>query len=120
MAKIDSRKTLDNKKIEYEILDDGYDIYLGGNLWITQHAQYGKPIDPNGTYEENCKKQIEQITTVPEPTVSPNDRLRADVDYIALMTGVDLSENVLWHSQQEIYQRNITQYFGQFVVWLLW
>ena len=95
MAKIDSGKTLDNKKIEYEILDDGYDIYLGGNLWITQHAQYGKPIDPNGTYEENCKKQIEQITTVTEPTVSPNDRLRADVDYIALMTGVDLSENVL-------------------------
>lgn len=94
MARIDSGKTLDDKKIEYEILKNGYDIYLDGQKWITQHDQYSKPIDPNGTYEENCLKQIEQITTPPQETkrISADDQLRADVDYIALITGIDLTE----------------------------
>ena len=95
MDKIDSGKTFDNKKLEYEILDNGYNIYLGGNLWITQHDQYAHPMLPNGTFEENCLAQIEEITTPREPVVVPEDRLWADVDYLALMTGVDLSENVL-------------------------
>ena len=95
MAKIDSGKTLDEKKIEYEILENGYDIYLGGNLWITQHDQYAHPILTNGTFEENCLAQIEEITTPREPVIAPEDQLRADVDYIALMTNVDLPEAAL-------------------------
>ena len=95
MDKIDSGKTFDNKKLEYEILDNGYNIYLGGNLWITQHDQYAHPLIPDGTFEENCLAQIEEITTPREPVVAPEDQLRADVDYIALMTNVDLSEATL-------------------------
>ena len=95
MDKIDSGKTFDNKKLEYEILDNGYNIYLGGNLWITQHDQYAHPLIPDGTFEDNCLAQIEEITTPREPVVAPVDQLRADVDYIALMTNVDLSEAAL-------------------------
>lgn len=92
MARIDSGKTLDNQKIEYEILKNGYDIYLGGKIWITQHDEYSKVLVPDGTFEENCLKQIEEITTVPEPQMTPEQQLRADVDYLALVTGVDLTE----------------------------
>ena len=95
MGKIDSGKTLDEKKIEYEILENGYNIYLGGNLWITQHDQYAHPLIPDGTFEQNCLAQIEEITTPREPVIAPEDQLRADVDYIALMTNVDLTEAAL-------------------------
>ena len=92
---IDSGKELDGKKLEYIIKDNGYEIHLGGRPWITQYDQYSKILIPDGTFEENCLKQIEEVTTPREPVVAPEDQLRADVDYIALMTNVDLSEAAL-------------------------
>ena len=52
-----------NENISYEILDNGYKIYLDGKLWIEQLAEYSKPIDATKTYEENCLLQLEDITT---------------------------------------------------------
>lgn len=89
----DSGKTLDGKKIEYEILANGYDIYLGGQKWITQHDQYSRVIIPDGSYEENALAQIDQITTpAPEPVAKETDadKLRTDIDYLAMMTGIEL------------------------------
>lgn len=57
----------DNKPISYEVTEDGYDIYLGGEKWISQHEQLGKPVDKNKSYEENCLAQIEEICNPPEP-----------------------------------------------------
>ena len=50
---------IDNKKISYEILEDGYMIYKGGTAWIHQY----EPYIPNKelSYEENAIAQIEEI-----------------------------------------------------------
>ena len=61
-------KTFDGQAIAYKIFDDGYEIYLDGTLWIKQRGQYGKPVDSAKSYEENCLAQIEEITTVVEPS----------------------------------------------------
>lgn len=60
-------KTFDGKSIAYEILEDGYMIYLDGKPWIKQCGTYGKPMDASKTYEENCLLQIEDITAEPKP-----------------------------------------------------
>lgn len=60
-------KTFDGKSIAYEILEDGYMIYLDGKPWIEQRGIYGKPMDSSKTYEENCLLQIEDITAEPKP-----------------------------------------------------
>lgn len=59
-------KTCDGKPIAYEILSDGYMIYLDGKAWIKQRGTYGKPMDTSKTYEENCLLQIEEITAEPK------------------------------------------------------
>ena len=51
-----------NENISYEILDNGYKIYLDGKLWIEQLDEFAKPIDATKTYEENCLLQLEDIT----------------------------------------------------------
>ena len=61
-------KTINGQAIAYEIFEDGYEIYLDGTLWIKQRGQYGKPIDSAKSYEENYLAQIEEITTVVEPS----------------------------------------------------
>ena len=63
-------KTINGQAIAYKILEDGYEIYLDGTLWIKQRGEYSKPIDKDKSFEENCIAQIEEITTVVEPTLS--------------------------------------------------
>jgi hypothetical protein len=52
---------MDEENITYEIFEDGYDIYLNGEPWISQRAPYDKMFLPDGTYEENAKAQIEGL-----------------------------------------------------------
>ena len=54
-----------NENISYEILENGYKIYLDGKLWIEQLDEYAKPYDTNKTFEENCIAQLEEITNTP-------------------------------------------------------
>ena len=58
----------DGKEVSYEILDNGYKIYLNGKEWITQI----EPLIPYPelSYEQGCLKQIEEICNpvTPEPT----------------------------------------------------
>ena len=63
-------KTFAKQAISYEIFEDGYEIYLDGVLWIKQRGQYGKPIDKELSYEENCLAQIEELT---RPVEEPNN-----------------------------------------------
>ena len=63
---IQTNKIYVGKPIAYEILDDGYMIYLDGKPWIKQRGDYGKPMDSSKSYEENCLLQIEDITAEPE------------------------------------------------------
>ena len=59
---IETNKKFSGKKISYEIDDTGYNIYLSGNPWISQHGKYGKPFNNEKTYEENCLLQIDELT----------------------------------------------------------
>ena len=81
---------IDNKAVSYEITEDGYDIYLGGEKWISQHGQYGKLVDSSKSYEENCLAQIEEICNTPDQEPTAEEQLRADIDYISAMTGITL------------------------------
>lgn len=55
---------IDNKKVSYEVLEDGYKIYLDGTAWIHQYEPY-IPY-PELFYEENAIKQIEEICSANE------------------------------------------------------
>ena len=90
--------TLDGKAISYELADNGYTVYLDGNPWIEQYdnvkGQFGKPVDMNKSYEEYCLEQIEEICTVANNAASGTDEvatLKAQVEYLAMMSDVDLS-----------------------------
>lgn len=78
MTNID--KTFDGKSIAYEILDDGYMIYLEGKPWISQQGLYGKPIDKSKSFEENCLLQIEEITKEPEPSTDDIETILAELE----------------------------------------
>lgn len=62
MAKIMTGKTFAGKEISYEVVSDGYNIYLGGNEtpWIKQYEPNYIP-DRSLSYEENAIKQIDEI-----------------------------------------------------------
>ena len=87
---IDTGKTFNDKKVGYSIEDNGYTIYLDENAWITQPDPYGKLYVPDGSYEENCLAQIEEICNTQEPEPTTEEQLRADIDYISAMTGITL------------------------------
>lgn len=59
-----------NDNISYEIVENGYKIYLNGVLWITQYEPYGKPMDSSKSYEENCILQIEELTAPVKPDMT--------------------------------------------------
>ena len=57
-----------NEHISYEILENGYMIYLDGEPWISQLDQYSKPYDKDKSYEENCIMQLDDITSAANAT----------------------------------------------------
>ena len=87
---INTGKTFNNNKVGYSIENNGYTIYIDENAWITQPDPYGKLYVPDGTYEENCLAQIEEICNTPEPEPTSEEQLRADIDYISAMAGITL------------------------------
>lgn len=63
-----------NETLSYIIHDNGYDIYNNGQKWISQPEPFAKLYFPNGTYEENCLAQLEEITRPVEEPMSEYDR----------------------------------------------
>lgn len=78
-----------NDNISYKILDNGYEIYLDGVLWITQYEPYGHPMDSSKSYEENCLLQIEELTApvVPDTTEQRISELEDAVIELASLVG---------------------------------
>lgn len=77
-----------NDIYDYEIFEDGYEIYYDASV-ISQRGIYSHPYLLEGTYEENCLAQLEDLSR-PVDSSTDADALRADVDYIALMENLDL------------------------------
>lgn len=63
---VKTTKTVNGQALSYEIFEDGYEIYLDSKVWIRQIGKYGKPMDKEKSYEENCLLQIEELTAEPE------------------------------------------------------
>ena len=80
-----------NDDYEYEIFDDGYDIYFQGVCTVTQRKPYDKVLLPGGTYEENAIAQLDGITSPQPKQPTPLDyQNQADLEYLALMMDVEL------------------------------
>lgn len=60
---------MNKERITYEILEDGYMLYLDGKPWIKQHAEH--LFKPELSLKENAELHIEDICkeVKPEPTV---------------------------------------------------
>lgn len=61
---IKTNYVLDNKELSYELLEDGYKIYLDGQDFIHQYEPYIP--DHNKSYEENAIAQIEELVAMHE------------------------------------------------------
>ena len=72
---IDSGKTFNEQKVGYSIEDNGYSIYLDEKIWITQPEPYAKLYIADGSYEDNAKAQIEELTTPVEPQPTTEERV---------------------------------------------
>lgn len=81
-------------KLSYELFDDGYDIYttVDGRTrqLLTQRDPYGKLFIPDGTYEENAIAHCKSMSDIPKPDPTPEEKARADLDFLALMMDIDL------------------------------
>lgn len=99
---IKSGKFVDNKELSYIVEDNGYSIYLGETLWITQYEPY-IPFPELG-YEGSCIKQIEELTAPPEPSVE--DTKVADLE--AKVTSLEEELTTTQLALTEQYEENIT------------
>ena len=75
MGVIDSGKELDGQKVGYSIDNNGYSIYLDGKAWITQPEPFAKLYVEDGSYEDNAKAQIEELTTPVDPQPTTEERV---------------------------------------------
>ena len=55
---------INNQALAYEVLENGYKIYLGGKPWIRQYEPYIP--NPSISYEENAIAQIEELVAMHE------------------------------------------------------
>lgn len=67
MSKVKTDKVVDGKSISYEVIGNGYTIFLGEKPWIEQIEPY-IPYPELG-YEGSCLKQIESITVPIAPAL---------------------------------------------------
>ena len=71
---------MNKERISYEILEDGYMLYLDGQPWIKQHTEH--VFYPELSLKENAEKHIEDICTPVEPEPTRDEevaRLQAQV-----------------------------------------
>ena len=53
-----------NDILSFRIVDNGYEIYRNGNLWITQYDQYSRLYKEDGSYRDNCLIQLEELSRI--------------------------------------------------------
>lgn len=56
--------------LTYKVVENGYEIYNEGRLWITQYEPYIP--NPSLSYEENAKAQMAELLA-PAPATTPGD-----------------------------------------------
>ena len=72
------------KEISYEILDDGYKIYLDNSEWIHQYEPY-IPHSELG-YEGSCLKQIEELCDTATPEADAEKQITVLQEQVNMLT----------------------------------
>lgn len=78
--------------LDYEIKENGYEIYNEGKLWVSQYEPYIPR--PKLSYEENAKLQIEELTKSAEKENSLEEKIDcleeevANLSYSLMMGGM--------------------------------
>ena len=85
----------DGKVISYEILEDGYKIYLDGTEWIYQN----EPLIPYPElgYEGSCLKQIAELCNPATPesgSTTPEEKIAALEEQVNLLTSALMEMSV--------------------------
>ena len=89
-----------NEKYSYDVKNNGYEIYINGELVITQYDQYSKIYVPSGTFEENAIAQIEDLAQSEEQE-DMMDRMKYAVEN-GLMTK-ELFQTITGQDFDELY-----------------
>ena len=87
--------SIDNKQISYEVTDNGYKIFLDGQLWIHQYEPYIP--NPSISYEENAIAQIEEIYNGYQASLQEKQEQASIQDQI---TNLELALAELYEAQQ--------------------
>lgn len=85
-------KSYDGQDVYYDILDDGYKIYIGQTSRPSIHQYEPFIPDHTKTYEENAILTCEQLCQSCEHKVDIDSRLltvEANIDYLMLLTDAD-------------------------------
>lgn len=86
------KQTRDDRDIFYEILDDGFKIYIGQQVRATIHQYEPYIPNPSKSYEENAKDMCEDFCKeIPEPepiftlTEEMYAEMQSTIDYLMLL-----------------------------------
>lgn len=92
MSKVATEYTYDGKILSYEVVGNGYDIFLGAREipWISQR----EPLIPNPelSYEEGCIKHIEEIAVQVEPSVELEPRVTELEKTVSTILGKEVTK----------------------------
>lgn len=92
---IKTNYSIDNKQISYEVIDDGYKIYLDGQLWIHQYEPFIP--NPSKSYEENALAQMEELYNGYQASLKEQQEQASIQDQI---TDIELAIAELYEAQQ--------------------
>ena len=74
--------SIDNKQVSYEVIENGYKIYLDGKQWIHQYEPYIP--NPSISYEENAIAQIEELVAMHENAKNEQMEKEALIEQVKL------------------------------------
>ena len=89
------KQTSDNKDVWYDILDDGFKIYIGQTIRPVIHQYEPYIPDPTKSYEENAKTMCEQLCSTSNTekqfimTEAMYTEMQSNIDYLMLLNDPD-------------------------------
>lgn len=86
------KKTIDEKSIYYEILENGFRIYIGNKNFPSIEQLEPYIPDEDKTYEENAIDMCESLCSIQKESKDFNTRLttvEANMDYLMLLNDPD-------------------------------
>lgn len=84
-----------DKKVYYEILDDGFKIYIGQTNRPSIHQYEPYIPDPSKSYEENALAMCKDLCETGKESESVENRLlsiEANIDYLMLLSDAESAE----------------------------